>query len=245
MSGIVTQAGMFGGRRGGGTTPYRDAVLADSPVAYWRLNGSTLVDSSGNALSGIYYNSPTTGEAGPTADSDSASTLFNGTNQYGEISHDALLDITDLTIEAWVKWAIKPDSNHRQIMGRGVSLSPTNVPYRINSLNLSSGVQAGFFGAINGFTQIQTNAGIVTSSWYHYVGTFKKSGSDTILNSYLNGVLQGTNTVTDDVPVRISSFFIGAENNRRFVNAHISEAALYSSPLSAARIAAHYSAAGY
>ena len=86
---------------------YREAVMADSPVAYWRQHGATLIDSSGNGLTGTYYNSPTTGVEGPMA--GGFATRYNGSNQYGGIAHNAFLDVTNLTLECWVKWITSPD----------------------------------------------------------------------------------------------------------------------------------------
>ena len=48
-------------------TSYDQAVLADSPAAYWRLgesSGSSAADSSGNGNGGTYQNGPTLRAAG-------------------------------------------------------------------------------------------------------------------------------------------------------------------------------------
>src|SRR2546430_16501003 len=60
------------------TTPpsYRASVLADHPVAYWRLDeetGTVLVDASGNGNDGTYAGAVTLGPPGALAsDSDTA-----------------------------------------------------------------------------------------------------------------------------------------------------------------------------
>src|SRR3989442_5707000 len=60
------------------TTPpsYRASVLADHPVAYWRLDeetGTVLVDASGNGNDGTYAGAVTLGQPGALAsDSDTA-----------------------------------------------------------------------------------------------------------------------------------------------------------------------------
>jgi hypothetical protein len=60
---------------------YVDEVLADSPLAYWRLgepSGATAADSSGNGHDGTYEGSPTLGVSGSVAgDADTAAT-FDG-----------------------------------------------------------------------------------------------------------------------------------------------------------------------
>ncbi|MBI2606974.1 MAG: LamG domain-containing protein, partial [Deltaproteobacteria bacterium] len=53
---------------------YSQAVLADNPVGYWRLNetsGTSASDSSGNAQTGTYTNSPTLGQTGAYSSVDS------------------------------------------------------------------------------------------------------------------------------------------------------------------------------
>ena len=53
--------------QGGGGPSYSSSVLADSPLAYWRLgesSGSTAADASGNGRTGSYLNTPTLGAGG-------------------------------------------------------------------------------------------------------------------------------------------------------------------------------------
>ncbi|HEY6058778.1 MAG TPA: LamG-like jellyroll fold domain-containing protein, partial [Candidatus Limnocylindrales bacterium] len=66
---------------GAGGTAYRDAVLADTPVSYWRLgeaDGPTAVDEMG-ANDATYLGSPTYGQAGLNLDDDTA-VSFPGAN---------------------------------------------------------------------------------------------------------------------------------------------------------------------
>src|SRR5438128_2699447 len=67
---------------------YSDAVLADTPVAYWRLGeatGSTIaVDQTANHNNGTYVGSPTLGQLGAiNGDADTA-VDFNNTADYVE-----------------------------------------------------------------------------------------------------------------------------------------------------------------
>lgn len=70
---------------------YNAAILADSPVVYWKLsdtNASVLTDSSGNGRHGIYLGTPTYGVTGLLAEDPTyseTSTTFNGTalGRYG------------------------------------------------------------------------------------------------------------------------------------------------------------------
>jgi hypothetical protein len=221
-----------------GSNAYRDAVLTDFPVGYWRLNdtsGTTCTDYSGNGLNGTYINSPTLNQSSPV--SGGASVLFNGTTQYVEIPHNTLLNVTDLTMEIWCNF-VTQSLTLQTVFGRSVSTSPTNVPYRIfDQLNSVSG---SYFGTI-------TNDAIITPRWTNewrlLAFTVQNVSGTRTIRTYLNGVLQNTSSTTDAVPVRTSNLYIGAENNRRFVNARLAEAALYPTALSATRLLAHYNAA--
>ncbi len=62
---------------------YADVVLADSPLAYYRLgesSGTTMTDSSGNGRHGTYVGSPTLGAAGLVPGDTCAD--FDGVNDY-------------------------------------------------------------------------------------------------------------------------------------------------------------------
>ena len=222
---------------------YSTEVLADGPVGYWRLNetsGSTVVDSSGNGLNGTYINSPSLNQQSRV--SGGASVLFNGTTQYASIAHNALLDVTHvngLTVEIWANFVTATAGKTETPIGRGVATSPIEVPYRIYDDSNFPQIQGGYFPPIRVAAISSRTSGI----WQHMAFTVEAIGSDRIVRSYLNGTLQNTSTSTSDVPARATGLFIGAENNRRFVNAYLAEAAIYPTALSSARLLAHYTAA--
>ena len=88
---------------GGGTT-YRDSVLADGPVGYWRLgdtSATNATDSSGNGRVGTYETPYTLGATSLlTGDADPA-VAFTG----GRVTLPTSLNpwAGDFTVEAWVK----------------------------------------------------------------------------------------------------------------------------------------------
>lgn len=71
-------------------------------------SGTTMTDRGPNALHGTYGGSPTLGVAGPVAGHTAAT--FDGTTQYGSVSHDAAFDLgtSDFSLGFWLKdatWA--------------------------------------------------------------------------------------------------------------------------------------------
>lgn len=67
------------------TAAYPDAVTADNPVLYWRLDdtsGSVAADSSGNNNTGIYQGSPTLNQPGAVRTDRDSAVVLNGSSQY-------------------------------------------------------------------------------------------------------------------------------------------------------------------
>ena len=85
---------------------YRDAVMADSPRAYWRLgeqSGTTAADETGNSP-GLYKNGVTFGRPGAVRNSVDTASLFDGVDDQVSVGDTPFLDVTTaVTIEAWVK----------------------------------------------------------------------------------------------------------------------------------------------
>src|SRR5213593_2714324 len=86
------------------TTPpsYRASVLADHPVAYWRLNeatGAVMADASGNGNDGTYAGAVTLGQPGAlTSDGDTA-VGFNPTGGAASVASTTSLQVNPVTIE--------------------------------------------------------------------------------------------------------------------------------------------------
>ena len=73
---------------------YRDAVLSDGPVGYWRLAETTgaAVDTAGNAAGGTYNGGVTRGVAGALAGDSNLAARFDGTDDYVSIPDNNALD---------------------------------------------------------------------------------------------------------------------------------------------------------
>ena len=88
---------------------YFQAVLADSPKSYWRLgesSGTNAVDSSPNAHTGTYHNSPTLGVTGAlSGDTNTAITVAAASVQYVQIADNADFDYGNgpFSLELWIK----------------------------------------------------------------------------------------------------------------------------------------------
>ena len=87
------------------TTSYRDVILADNPIMYWRLgetSGTIAYDESANHRDASYINNPLLGFPGAIANDTNTSVGFNGFNQWvGWIPTSSYFGA--FTVEAWVK----------------------------------------------------------------------------------------------------------------------------------------------
>ena len=91
---------------GGGGGSYSAAVLADGPLAYYRLgdsSGTTMTDSSGNGRNGTYAGSPTLGAPGLVIGDTDTAVTFNGTSQQAQVPYGSWMNTTSLTLEAIIK----------------------------------------------------------------------------------------------------------------------------------------------
>src|SRR5256714_1109567 len=82
---------------------YTATVLADHPVAYWRMDettGSTMADMSGNANNGHYVGIYTLGQPGALA---GGAVAFDGQSGAASVMNSPSLQVNTVTIEMWIK----------------------------------------------------------------------------------------------------------------------------------------------
>jgi hypothetical protein len=218
---------------------YSAEVLADSPRWYLRLgesSGTVAEDATANNLDGTYIGSPTLAQTGLVA--DDTSVLFDSVDDYVRV-----LDATHptaYTLEA----IVKPSTTANQAIlwrtdtGEGSSLS--------HYIGIKTGV---FFhytydGANNTVTGTTP---VVGGTVYHVAATAVNGGAGKL---FVNGIEEGTPlaglgtlwTGGNRYVIGKSSPISGPPGNPDWFEGVIDEVALYTSALSSARIAAHFTA---
>jgi hypothetical protein len=205
------------------STPYPQAVLADQPLLYYRLDelsGSTAYDSSGNGFNGIYSN---VGHDPGPAPALGSSASFHGETTEGTIAVPVLSgSLPQVTVEAWVHlntWNTLPDA--------------------FGNIGVS-GIYAGDFWQPGSF-----QVGVLNPNQLQ-VSLFGAAGQGFSERFFIedDAVTTGANAV----PVNLTSAHIGAwlgfdGSFYRFLDGQIDEVAVYAAALSPDRIAAHYQAA--
>lgn len=221
---------------------YNATVLADVPVAYWKLNetsGTAAADSSGNALAGTYTGGYTLGSAPPS--NAPGAVLLNGSSGYVNCGTPAALNLTAAwTLEAWIYLTATPN-------GSGIiSEAYTGSGNVLYALAFSTAAAGGGSTLMCGFytgSAWKAVAGPTPSlnAWHHAVATW----DGTTLLLYLDGA-QVASFAPGVAPVAGNNgIYLGRRwdtTTSPYFPGRIAAAAIYGSALSAARVSAHYSA---
>lgn len=220
-----------------GAVAYANAVLADSPVAYWRLgesSGTSAADASGNANTGTYAGGVTLAQAGalaaePDGTSDTAAS-FDGASGMVSASDAALPSGNgDRTLEAWV-YPTGAGGGAAAIVEYGTTFGTDFMAYMNGSRKV-------VISDTSGTGDITSTATLALNTWAHLA--LVKSGNGETL--YVNGVLDATGSKARNTV--LGSFNIGGRSGQSWwFPGRIDEVAVYATALSAARVAVHYGA---
>ena len=243
---------------------YSAAVLADSPLAYYRMaaaSGTSETDASGNAHGGTYSNGIAGGYvlAQPGAiggDTDTAAQFVAADT--GVLTLDTLgalgASLATASFECWIKTTstaltcvfgqfktgnmILELYLNRNTIG-GQTIGTTALDIRDNA----SGNRAYF--------TVTTN--IYDGNWHHMVWTTSGTVGSCTIKCYVDGQAVTVSTLQTNPMLTWTSFAnfaypmtVGASNGNgvlgSYVSATVDEVAFYATTLSAARVLAHYQA---
>jgi len=247
------------------TDSYAQVVLADNPVAYWRLDEPLFAPVANDYVGGhnADYNSVTNDLPGfSAAVADSAAGFgMNAITNYScateELYNPPRIDFSGqganaaFSIEAWVQAAATQPN-----VGAGfVTLGYGSGGEQFCLDNGNGGLFRFFIRTAGNAAAPNANTGVTARPdglWHHLVGVCNETNGTMAL--YVDGVLQGTGTVTPGsgllaptaLPVAIGSRSrnqADGQYTQQPLNTTLDEVALYNYPLSAAQVAAHYAAA--
>ena len=229
------------------TISYVQAVSADNPIAYWRLNetNGTIAHDYVGGHDGQYF-AATLGQSGyNTNDTDTAVRfgLLASTDSYvgniQGIDFSAFLNNATFSVEAWVNGGLQSGDVGIVTFGYGSG----GEQFNLDTGNGSSRFRFGVRDAIN----ISHNAGATiapNNTWQHLVGVCDEPSG--FVRLYVNGVLNGSAAISGGVQMGTSPISIGSRQanfrttyNLNFVGT-IDEVAIYNYALSAGQILNHY-----
>ena len=207
---------------------YVGEVMADSPVAYYRMDEASGLpkDSSGNARHMTSVNgTPVYAQPGQVG----SAMAFDGVNEDSQSA--SRLDVGDsFTISAWVKRAVASGSAEYTIFTQSAGGGGIYI-YNDRLMMAKSVVD-----------QVAYSDAVLTSTseWYHLAVT--KNGATRKL--YINGAEYADVSGKSDLTCGVATptYYIGSEGGSYF-NGLIDEVALFDTDLSPERIREHYAAA--
>lgn len=243
---------------------YQDEVLADAPVAYWRLNEASgaFGDLTGNGHTITEVNGPTVrgAEPGPFGDDELPVTL-NGVNQ--RFDSDVLFyDVSAATVEFWWKgtdttaliadarpgspsWA-RSFSTWLGSAPVGTQPGPGRLAYGMSGNGTWLGVAA---------TAGVGAPAVNDDEWHHIVLVLRTPAPGTepsasTFSGYVDGNLipqepsvYGGSAQPPHYGTLWSFFGSGRVEDGGFLSGAVSNLAVYHTPLTADRVSAHYTAA--
>ena len=221
----------------GGPLSYRDTVLADAPLGYWRLDETSgLVMDLGSAKqNGVIGAQVTRGVAGAIAGN---AAIHNDGTAPAVVFSDAFdfAGNAPFSLEAWMNTELV-DGEYRALCGKKQS-STTGYSLWVNQneglgFGRYTGGDAGLQDAI---------IAAVPSGWTYVVATY----DGTVMKLYINATIAATSTEPNlSIPDRTNGFAIGAKgsDSPSYFKGDLDEIAVYDHALDPARIAAHLAAA--
>jgi hypothetical protein len=221
----------------GSLSPYVMAVLADQPIAYWRLDeapGATVAHDFMNHAYGMYEGTCTNGVAGALS-SDTA-VRFDGATCLIRIPSNALFQFVGnkpFTIEAWVSRDDSPVFRH--VFTRETR---DTAPVNGYAMLLDNGSMGYGERAVNHVT-LGTVPALVSSGFQHVATTY----DGTMVAFYAGGIPFGMVPATDSMPAVDVDQFIGAASaTENWFSGVIDEVAVYDKALTIAQLQAHIAA---
>lgn len=224
------EAGDAGAADGG--SGYRAALMADAPIAYWRLGESSGLDAKDEvgAHTGGYQGAVTLGVPGVSDDGDTSLGLA-GTN--GSVRIGDVLDFegnVSLSLEAWISVDVL-DADYRRVLTK----RRDETGYSIFCHENSGGCTVELRGA--DAAAAFCDVALTTGRWYHVVGTYDGA----TLRAYRDSVEVCSRPAAIafskvDAPLVLGAWPTGGN----YFKGKLDEIAIYGAALSPARVAAHF-----
>lgn len=192
-------------------------------VAYYPLDensGTFIHDNSSNANIGSFVNTPTW-----TAGKISQSLTFDGATQYVNLGNPAVTQLTNGTVELWMKSTV--------VGAASVMVAKPNGYW----VGVNSGHPALYDWTTS--TTCTGTANIADGAWHHVVATLQ-SGVTNGSIIYVDGVQNKTCTWT---PVsQTSAVALGSTSSQQYFNGSLDQVKIFNRILSAQEISAEYTA---
>ncbi len=225
---------------------YREVILQDRPVSYWRLNedaGTTAFDQM-KLFNGTYTNGPSLEARKLPTDAQGGGVKLTGASSQSVIvSSNAAYSASAFSIEGWF-WFDSDAGGRQELASKGTGAS--SYEWELHIRDSSLGNTANFIldsTAAGTYLSATDPTAVVLSQWVHLVGVC--DGATGPLHIYRNGVKvadSGASSGTRQGNSTGRVFIGGRDDATNFATATLAEVAYYNSALSPARVLEHYRA---
>jgi len=229
------------------SSAYGGAVAADSPLQYYPLSessGTLANDYSGNCQDGAVAGAATRSSSGPSLTDSSGSVTGNLDNTPLTGTGAGLPSgSSHRTLELWEKSStIGQTASTQCLIGYG-DLASSTSDFALNSILVGSTLKLQVTTGSGNSIDYTLPYSVLDEQWHQLDVTFDGTYADLYVDGLGVGFNSFASTPNTDVPG--NGFDVGnnAEPGAQFSGA-IAEAAVYSTALSAKRIARHYLASG-
>src|SRR5438132_10623605 len=164
---------------------YSATVLADHPVAYWRMDettGSTMADASGNANNGHYAGIYTLGQPGALA---GGAVAFDGQSGAASVMNSPSLQVNTVTIEMWIKK--HTDTEYGIYVAKNVEPGGGAGSGWFELLNSHHNGQLEFRVTSDGAPAVLSKSVLALNTWYYVVATYDGAAAKLYVNGKLDG----------------------------------------------------------
>jgi hypothetical protein len=227
---------------------YRATVLADAPIAYWRMGvvvGTDVPDETGTNNVLTLHQGCAAGEPGALANDPDTAVTFDGVSAYATAMDARPFDFPDghpFTLEVWARYdPLDQGDTYGHLITNLDQVDATASDrngYIFYLAQVLSPPLAGFEWDVPGAQQLCNMTALPLHAWGHYVAVFDGTG----IVAYVNGIAGNRTQVgPDKITARAVPFVVGAlgPGRSRFAGA-LDEVAVYDKPLTLERILAHY-----
>lgn len=219
---------------------YVAAILADAPLAYWRLgesSGTVAADSSGNGHTGTYVGGPTLGVTGALFSDPDTAVAFNGGQGVSiDDGASAVYNTASVSVEAWVRTVASGD----MAVARRINSADGTVQFALAITGGEATWTVGL-GSTCAPTVVSSTSAVNDGVFHHIVGTYDATAG--VAAVYVDGVLENSAAAGEALCAQPSSAALTmAEGGGGLSNFDgvLDEVALYGSALPAVRVTAHF-----
>jgi hypothetical protein len=219
---------------------YAQVVLADDPVAYWRLDetgGGTARDFSGHGNDATYIGGVHPGTAGAIANDPDTGATFDGASGYLDAGDNfAFAGSQPFSVEAWVR-SVSMQGYGGLFSREDTAGGPPSEGY-LGFVAPANGVYG--FQRLDGnnLTSITSMSVASATRYDHVVATYDGN----VMTLYVNGAAESSETASFAIAGATHHFVVGAEvgGAEDFFAGALDEVAVYEHVLTANRVQAHY-----